>query len=199
LGHDRFLQKLVQIHHSPVIVPFDPIMSGMLNRRKTIRSKTRRVLVSLWFYKENNNLRAWKKCIYSTYSPLRAPHTYDFVVLTSLPHPRKILLVVLQIGKARDLSAPLRTHHPVSVTKCEERNDTAQLDPVERAGLHHYNVHSLGRYLDDKFNYSRSDGTTLLVQIKPLILHGTEFLYNHCSLLFLSGNATIDFSLRLSP
>jgi hypothetical protein len=26
-------------------------------------------------------------------------HTYDFVVLTSLTHPRKILLVVLQIGK----------------------------------------------------------------------------------------------------
>jgi hypothetical protein len=41
-----------------------------------------------------------KKCIYSTYSPPpRAPHTYDFVVLTLLTHPRKILLVVLQIGK----------------------------------------------------------------------------------------------------
>jgi hypothetical protein len=49
-----------------------------------------------------------KKCIYSTYSS-RAPYTYDFVVLTSLTHPRKILLVVLQIGKAKDLSAPLRT------------------------------------------------------------------------------------------
>jgi hypothetical protein len=32
----------------------------------------------------------------------------SFVVLTSLTHPRKILLVVLQIGKAKDLSAPLR-------------------------------------------------------------------------------------------
>jgi hypothetical protein len=40
--------------------------------------------------------------------PPRAPHTYDFVVLTSLTHPRKIILVVLQIGKAKDLSAPLR-------------------------------------------------------------------------------------------
>jgi hypothetical protein len=44
--------------------------------------------------------------------PPWAPHTYDFVVLTSLTHPRKILLVVLQIGKqeiekAKDLSAPL--------------------------------------------------------------------------------------------
>jgi hypothetical protein len=36
-------------------------------------------------------------------------HTlYDFVVLTSLTHPRKIFLVVLQIGKAKDLSTPLR-------------------------------------------------------------------------------------------
>jgi hypothetical protein len=31
--------------------------------------------------------------------PPRAPHTYDFVVLTSLTHPRKNILVVLQIGK----------------------------------------------------------------------------------------------------
>jgi hypothetical protein len=31
-----------------------------------------------------------------------------FVVLTSLNHPRKILLVVLQIGKANYLSGPLR-------------------------------------------------------------------------------------------
>jgi hypothetical protein len=35
-------------------------------------------------------------------------HTYDFVLITSLTHPRKIILVVLQIGKAKDLSAPLR-------------------------------------------------------------------------------------------
>jgi hypothetical protein len=31
--------------------------------------------------------------------PLSSTHTYDFVVLTSLTHSRKILLVVLQIGK----------------------------------------------------------------------------------------------------
>jgi hypothetical protein len=53
-----------------------------------------------------------EKCIYSTYSPW-APHTFDLVVITSLTHPRTILLVVLQIGKykigkAKDLSAPLR-------------------------------------------------------------------------------------------
>jgi hypothetical protein len=33
------------------------------------------------------------------HSPSSAPHTYDFLVLTSLTHPRKIILVVLQIGK----------------------------------------------------------------------------------------------------
>jgi hypothetical protein len=45
--------------------------------------------------------------------PPWVPHTYDFVFLTSLTHPRKILLFVLRIGKqeirkAKDLSAPLR-------------------------------------------------------------------------------------------
>jgi hypothetical protein len=60
-------------------------------------------LISLWLYKENNKLRDRKKCIYSTYPPPEL-HT----LLTSLTHPRKILLVVLQIGKAKDLSAPLR-------------------------------------------------------------------------------------------
>jgi hypothetical protein len=47
--------------------------------------------------------------------PPWAPHTYDFVVLTSLTHPRKILLVVLQIRKAKDLSARLRTYSVVKV------------------------------------------------------------------------------------
>jgi hypothetical protein len=41
--------------------------------------------------------------------PLSSTHTYEFVVLTSLTHPRKIILVVLQIEKTKDLSAPLRT------------------------------------------------------------------------------------------
>jgi hypothetical protein len=44
---------------------------------------------------------------------------YDFVVLTSLTHTRKILFVVLQIGEAKDLSAslrivPLRTYTAIS-------------------------------------------------------------------------------------
>jgi hypothetical protein len=50
------------------------------------------------FIKKTTSYGIEKKCIYSTYPP-SSPHTYDFVVLTSLTHPRKILLVVLQIGK----------------------------------------------------------------------------------------------------
>jgi hypothetical protein len=46
------------------------------------------------------------ECIYIF--PPWAPHTCNFVVPTCLTHPRKILLVVLQIGKAKDFSAPLR-------------------------------------------------------------------------------------------
>jgi hypothetical protein len=49
-------------------------------------------LISIWLYKETKNLWDWKKHIYSTYSPW-GPHTYDFVVLTSLTHPRKIILL----------------------------------------------------------------------------------------------------------
>jgi hypothetical protein len=47
------------------------------------------------------------KKIYLHIPPLTSTHTNDFVVLTSLTHARKILLVVLKIGKAKDLSAPL--------------------------------------------------------------------------------------------
>jgi hypothetical protein len=65
-------------------------------------------LIRLWLYKENKKLRDLKKMyLLYIFSP-RAPHTHNFVVLTSLTHPRKPLLVVLQIGKAKDLSAPLR-------------------------------------------------------------------------------------------
>jgi hypothetical protein len=45
-----------------------------------------------------------KKCIYIFPPEL---HTHDFVVLTFLTHPRKIPLVVLETGKAKDLPAPL--------------------------------------------------------------------------------------------
>jgi hypothetical protein len=62
---------------------------------------TRGRLISLWLYKENSKLLDWKKCIYSTYpSPKLHTHTiYDFFVQTSLANPRKIPLVVQQIGK----------------------------------------------------------------------------------------------------
>jgi hypothetical protein len=46
--------------------------------------------------------------------PPWAPHTYDFVVLA---HPRKILLLVLQIGKAKYLSAPLRIRRGVQIVR----------------------------------------------------------------------------------
>jgi hypothetical protein len=45
-------------------------------------------LISLSLYKGSNKLCDWKQYIYSTYSPW-APHTCDFVVLTSLTHTRK--------------------------------------------------------------------------------------------------------------
>jgi hypothetical protein len=78
-------------------------------------------LISLWLYKENNKLRDWKNVFTLHISPL-APHTYDFVVLTSLTHPRKIILLVLQIGKAKDLSAPLRRSFPPNnATDCPQR------------------------------------------------------------------------------
>jgi hypothetical protein len=54
-----------------------------------------------------------KKCIYSTYSPW-ALQTYDFIALTSLPSQEKFFWLcckppVGEIGKAKDLSAPLPT------------------------------------------------------------------------------------------
>jgi hypothetical protein len=70
-----------------------------------------RGLISLWLYKENK-LRDGKN-VFTVHIPPWAPYTYGFVVLTSLTHPREILLVALQIrkqkmGEAKDLSAPLR-------------------------------------------------------------------------------------------
>jgi hypothetical protein len=40
-----------------------------------------------------------------------APYIYDLVVLTSLTHPREVILAELQIGKAKDLSPPLRVRY----------------------------------------------------------------------------------------
>jgi hypothetical protein len=47
-------------------------------------------LIGFWLYEENNKLRGWKN-IFTRHIPPWAPHTYDFVVLTSLTHPRKFL------------------------------------------------------------------------------------------------------------
>jgi hypothetical protein len=83
-----------------------------------IQKNIRRGLISLWVYKENNNVRDWKN-VFTLYNPPPwAPLSYDFVVLTSLTHPRKILLVVLQIGEAKDLSALLRRHEDYSALVC---------------------------------------------------------------------------------
>jgi hypothetical protein len=51
---------------------------------------------------KENKQRDWKNVFTLHISP-RAPHTYDVVVLSSLTHTRKILLVMLQIGKAKKL------------------------------------------------------------------------------------------------
>jgi hypothetical protein len=44
-----------------------------------------------------------KQCIDSPYSPW-APHTYDFVAVTYLTYPRKVLLVVLKIWNRKSQS-----------------------------------------------------------------------------------------------
>jgi hypothetical protein len=68
-------------------------------------------VISLWLYKENNKLRDCKN-VFTLHILPRAQQILDFVVLTTLTHPKKILFVELQIGKgemrnAKDLSAPL--------------------------------------------------------------------------------------------
>jgi hypothetical protein len=81
-------------------------------------------LIDLWLYKENNNLRDCKN-VFTLHIPLWAPHTYGFVVLTSLTHARKTFWVVLQIGNREK---PNTYHHPyVYAMRRDERryhNDT---------------------------------------------------------------------------
>jgi hypothetical protein len=82
--------------------------TGGFEYRKYVENSTREGgLTSRRLYKENNKLRDWKT-VFTPHIPPWASDTYDFVVQTSLTHPRKIILVVLQIGKAKDLSTPLR-------------------------------------------------------------------------------------------
>jgi hypothetical protein len=66
--------------------------------KRSILTKTgiRGGLICLWLHKENKKLRDWTN-LPTLHIPPWRPHTYDFVVLTSLTHSRKILLVLLQI------------------------------------------------------------------------------------------------------
>jgi hypothetical protein len=54
----------------PLAAVADP---GNYEMRRDTRGRR---LISLWLYKENNKLRDWKKCIYSTYSPLSSTHLW---------------------------------------------------------------------------------------------------------------------------
>jgi hypothetical protein len=72
------------------MIGFNDILHTVLGTASNTRG-----LISLWLYKENNKLRDLKN-VFTLHIPPSAPHTYGFVVLTSLTHPRKILLVVLQ-------------------------------------------------------------------------------------------------------
>jgi hypothetical protein len=58
-------------------------------------------VISLWLHKKTNRFGTEKMYLgYSKYPPpTPTSSTHDFVVLASLTHPRKILLVVLQIEK----------------------------------------------------------------------------------------------------
>jgi hypothetical protein len=50
--------------------------------------------------------------------PPWAPHTYDFVVLTSLIHPRKTVLVVLQIGNRKSQRLIRTPTYSLKQTNC---------------------------------------------------------------------------------
>jgi hypothetical protein len=69
-------------------------------------------LISLSLYKENK-LRDWKKCIYSTYSPVSSTHLR--LRCSNFFNPSKKnsfgCAANRKIGKAKDLSAPLRTYN----------------------------------------------------------------------------------------
>jgi hypothetical protein len=73
--------------------------SKLYHRHSWIRRHLRGGLISLWLNKENNKLRDWKENVFTLHIPPWDPHIYDFVVLTSLTHPRKFILAVLQIRK----------------------------------------------------------------------------------------------------
>jgi hypothetical protein len=95
-----------------------------------------RGLMSLWLYKENK-LRDRKNVFPIHIPPLSSTHLW----LISITHPRKILMVVLQIGKAKDLSTPLRTT-PISGEKkrqhcCQIFSSSPNIEN-ENASKEHY-------------------------------------------------------------
>jgi hypothetical protein len=80
-----------------------------------------RWLISIWLYKKKQ-ATGLKKYIFFTYSPW-APHTYVFLVLTSLTHPEKFFWLCWKkgTGKAKDLSAPLRTFAVCHITEIRQQ------------------------------------------------------------------------------
>jgi hypothetical protein len=68
-------------------------------------------LISLWLYKENIKLRDWRKCIYSTYSPLSSTHLWFRCSNFFNPCKKNFFgcAVNKEIGIAKDLSAFPRT------------------------------------------------------------------------------------------
>jgi hypothetical protein len=84
-----------------------------------IKPKVRGGLISLWLYKEDNKLPDWKKkCVYSTCSPLRSTHLW--LRCSKFFNPSKNnscgCAANRKIGKAKDLSAPLRTSPYVRIS-----------------------------------------------------------------------------------
>jgi hypothetical protein len=52
-----------------------------------------------WGFIKKQAIKLKKNVFTLDIPPLSSTHTYDFVVLTSLTHPRKIILVMMQIEK----------------------------------------------------------------------------------------------------
>jgi hypothetical protein len=120
------VQSPVYIHH-----PADSLVTAVWSLWHTIQVNPIHLkmcliyeggLLSLWLYKENNKLLNWKK-VFTLHIPPWAPHTYDFVVLTSLTHPRKILLVALQIGKPKTYQHPYVFYHACKIYSKSKPNN----------------------------------------------------------------------------
>jgi hypothetical protein len=94
----------------------------------TVKPNIRVGLISLWLYKENNKLRDWKN-VFTLHTPLSCTHLWLRCCNFFNPS-KKILLVVLQIGKGKDLSAPLRMLDLGITNSSESEFFTAQTGPL---------------------------------------------------------------------